>query len=116
MAVYPPEPEYTYKMEKGKVVEVIDADLEPLIPKFMNTTRRELKEMREALEKKDYETVRRLGHNTKGAGLGYGFMGMGEIGQNIEKAAGSMDSSACGQLIETLSEYLDDLEITYQEM
>jgi len=68
-------------VEKGKVIEIIDADLEPLILKFMSNTQRELAELRKALAEEDFSTVQRLGHNTKGAGFGYGFKGMGGLGK-----------------------------------
>lgn len=100
--------------EKGKVVEIIDADLEPLIPKFMDNTQRELGEMRAALADGDFLTVQRLGHNAKGAGFGYGFEHMGELGKSIELAAREQDREGCGKLMDDLDVYLKFLEIRYE--
>ncbi|WP_147821161.1 Hpt domain-containing protein [Salidesulfovibrio onnuriiensis] len=100
--------------EKGKVVEIIDADLEPLIPKFMTNTRRELGEMKDALAAGDFSTVQRLGHNAKGAGFGYGFTQMGELGKGIEQAARDQDPDGCGKLLQDFAAYLEFLEIQYE--
>lgn len=101
-------------MEKGKVVEIIEADLEPIIPRFMDNSRKELQELMLAFEEGDMETLRRLGHNTKGAGYGYGFTSMGQIGEALERAAKDGDSGVCAQKISELKEYLQTVQIRFE--
>lgn len=101
-------------MEKGKVVEIVDAGLEPIIPRFLRNTGLELERMHRALAEKDYQKLQLLGHRAKGAGFGYGFQRMGEVGKSIEDAARKQDVAACAVFLETLAEYLENLEVHYE--
>ncbi|WP_161598337.1 Hpt domain-containing protein [Pseudodesulfovibrio senegalensis] len=98
-----------------KIIEIIDGDLAPIIPRFMDNSKRELEAMLQALEAGEYETLSRLGHNTKGAGFGYGFMGMGEIGRTIEQSAKENDEQACRTAADELRHYLECVEVQYQK-
>jgi len=97
-----------------KLIEYIDADLAPIIPRFMSNSNQELHAMFKALEEEDYALLRRLGHNAKGAGFGYGFKGMGEIGRRVELAARETDSRTCRLAVEELKNYLEHVQIKYQ--
>jgi HPt (histidine-containing phosphotransfer) domain-containing protein len=94
--------------------ERIDAELEELIPLFLENTRKELDAMKASLDSEDFETLRRLGHSTKGAAFGYGFEGMGNIGLQIEDAAKAGSTSQAKVLVEELANYIDSVEIVYE--
>ncbi|MDK2957355.1 MAG: hypothetical protein PWQ57_2853 [Desulfovibrionales bacterium] len=95
------------------VTERIDADLEELIPLFLENTRKEVEEMKSSLAQRDFETLSRLGHSTKGAALGYGFQTMGGLGLQIEDAAKNGSATQAQVLIDKLENYLDHVEIVY---
>lgn len=102
------------EMSDGKRIEYIDPDLEELIPKFMENTRKDLTALRRALETGDFETVKRLGHSTKGAAYGYGFQGLGEIGLKIETVAPAKNKAQLSTLADEMEAYLDSVQVEYQ--
>jgi HPt (histidine-containing phosphotransfer) domain-containing protein len=67
--------------------------------------------MREALDRRDFETVERLGHGMKGAGGNYGFQAISDIGAALEEAAQSADTEAARTWVDELSRYLDRVEL-----
>jgi len=51
--------------------------------------------------------IRRIGHNRKGTGAGYGFPRLTEIGAELEAAALRLDTSAIREQLEHLPVYLE---------
>ncbi len=100
-------------MADAELIEHIDADLEELIPRFMENTRKDVAGLRRALESGDFETVKRLGHSTKGAAYGYGFTGLGEIGLKIETVAPGKNRSQLTGLIAEMEHYLDHVKVAF---
>ena len=52
-------------MEQKKIVVKIDADLEELVPEYLENREEDVKSISELLEKDDFEKVRILGHSMK---------------------------------------------------
>ncbi len=100
-------------MADEEIIERIDADLEELIPRFMENTRKDLDGLRRALEAGDFETVKRLGHSTKGAAFGYGFTGLGEIGLRIETVAPGKNRSQLSTMLDEMGRYLDRVKVVF---
>ena len=67
--------------------------------------------MQEALEQGDFETVRLLGHSMKGAGGGYGFDAITDIGAALEEAAKDSNPGAVLRGLSDLAAYLDRVEV-----
>ena len=78
--------------DSGKIIVYVDADIEDLVPGFLERRHLDIGLMLDALAIEDYETVRDLGHSIKGVGGFYGFDRITEIGQALEEAAISRDS------------------------
>lgn len=104
-------PKTDMSMEKIKVA--VDADLEDLIPGFLENRARDVRELSSALSRSDFESIRITGHSMKGSGGGYGFDALTDLGAAIEAAAKAADATAIAKLIEELSEYLQRVEVTY---
>ncbi|MEF2230660.1 MAG: Hpt domain-containing protein [Pseudodesulfovibrio sp.] len=98
-------------MVSEPVIERIDADLEPLMPRFFNNTRKEALLMREALAAGDMASLVRMGHTAKGTGYGYGMRTMGDLGRELETAAKAGDAAGCGDVIERMVHYLDTVVV-----
>jgi HPt (histidine-containing phosphotransfer) domain-containing protein len=90
-----------------------DPDLADLIPGFLENRRKDVTAMLAALGTGDLQTVRVLGHSMKGAGGGYGFDAITEIGGALEQAAHSADREEMRRQIGELSTYLDQVEVMY---
>ncbi len=65
-----------------KIVVQVDADLEDLIPGYLQNRRQEVDSILQALENQDFEAIRVLGHTMKGTGGGYGFDAITEMGHD----------------------------------
>ena len=93
-----------------KVRVTVDASLQDLIPSFLDKRRKDVPKLTEALGTGDFDTIRRLGHNLKGTGAGYGFPALSEIGAAIEEAGKANDGSAIRVKVNELMLYLDQVE------
>jgi HPt (histidine-containing phosphotransfer) domain-containing protein len=96
-----------------KIVVNVDSDIEDLIPGFLENRQQDIKSIYDALEKEDYETIRILGHSMKGAGGGYGFDEITDIGRSIEESAEGKNQEEIKKWVINLSNYLDRVEIVY---
>ncbi len=96
-----------------KITVHIDAELEELIPGFLEGRKKDIDTLQEALEKEDYPAIQLLGHTLKGNGAGYGFDGISDIGRALEMAAKDQDMVALIKQTEALSIYLQSIKIVY---
>lgn len=99
--------------ESNKMIVQIKSDVAELVPVFLETRKKDIIKLMEALNQGDFEAIRRLGHDMKGAGGGYGFDYVSEIGKAIEEAAKAKDSKETMRWIGELASYLDNVEIIY---
>jgi signal transduction histidine kinase/CheY-like chemotaxis protein len=86
--------------------------IEGLVPKYLENVRRGIHEILAAGDSKDYDTARRLGHQFKGSGVGYGFPEISRSGAAVELAAKSSDPDEIRSQILALASYLDRVEIS----
>jgi len=96
-----------------KIVVTIDPDLEDLIPGFLDNRQKDIAKLREALAGADYESIRSIGHSMKGAGGGYGFDTITDIGAAIEQGALAKQDEAIESGIAELVDYLERVEVTF---
>ncbi len=98
----------------GKIMVLVDSDLEDLIPGFLENRAHDIKSIEDALARKDYETIAQLGHTMKGVGGGYGFDAITDIGGSIEKAAKTENCVQIRQSIDALADYLARIDIVFE--
>lgn len=102
--------------EAGEKITVhIDAELEPIVPRFLEIRKEDIEMIDEALEKNDFDTIRRLGHTMKGAGASYGFDEVSVIGETMEGAALNCDAEKIKKSVSELTSYLERVEVIYDE-
>lgn len=99
--------------EGERTVVRIDRDFAPMIPRFMGNRRRELAAMREAVAKGDYETVRKLAHDIKGAGGSYGFDALSAMAAELEQAATAGQGTNVQAGLAALERYLATIDVQY---
>jgi HPt (histidine-containing phosphotransfer) domain-containing protein len=97
-----------------KIVVQVDADLEDLIPGYLQNRQQDAESVLQALDKQDFETIRVLGHTMKGTGGGYGLDAITEIGRTLEEAAKSRDMAVIRQGAAALLAYLQAVEVVFQ--
>ena len=93
-----------------KILVEIDPDLEDLIPGFLENRRNDVESIKQHIDSGDLDAIRLLGHSMKGAGGGYGFDRITEIGDAIEVAAVAGDVAAIQSSNDALTDYLARVE------
>ena len=101
------------QLQLEKIIVNVDPDLEELIPGYLSNRDKDVCAIRAALEKKDLEAIRIIGHSMKGSGRGYGFDAITEIGALIETAAKEARHDDILLLAGRLEDYLARIEIVY---
>ncbi|MBU2521344.1 MAG: Hpt domain-containing protein [Desulfobacteraceae bacterium] len=99
---------------EAKIIVRVDAEIEDLVPGFLQNRQNDIKKILEALDVGDYETIRVLGHSMKGSGGGYGFDAITDIGLSLEQAAKAKNSEEVRKWAEELSNYLENVEVAYE--
>lgn len=89
--------------------------LEDLVPGFLENLRRALASATTALHEGDYDAIRVTGHKMKGAGGGYGFDAITEIGSALEQAGRHKHDAEIRKRVEELHDYLDRVEVVFEE-
>ncbi|TDO86439.1 Hpt domain-containing protein [Halanaerobium saccharolyticum] len=100
-------------MSKNKVY--IDPDLEFLIPQFLENREEDIQRLKKLLQESEFDQIIIIGHSLKGSGGGYGFDYLTEIGSKIEKNAEAKNKEEIKNLISELKNYLDNIEIIYED-
>ena len=98
---------------QDKIHVVIDAELEDLIPVYLQSKQQDIQSIQDALACGDYDKIRLLGHSMKGSGGGYGFQRITELGADIEQAAKGKNAANILGHIRELTDYLDRIEIEF---
>jgi Hpt domain-containing protein len=93
----------------------IDADLEDLVPGFLENRRRDVTTLAAAVHIKDVKTVRLLGHRMKGDGGGYGFQEISCIGEALEQAAIREDWKLIEERTAALRAFLGQVDVIYRK-
>ena len=89
----------------------VDPDYADLVPGFLENRRSEIDIIRNSVGRGDFAEVRRLGHGMKGAGAGYGFQVITDIGNNLEVAAINEDVPAIEAELKRLESYLSEVRV-----
>jgi CheY-like chemotaxis protein/HPt (histidine-containing phosphotransfer) domain-containing protein len=88
----------------------IDPDIQDLVPKFLENQKTNVNLILELAASGDYDSARRIGHNMKGTGKGYGFEVISGLGYSIEQAAARSAAAEVEKLANELSRYLASVQ------
>jgi hypothetical protein len=97
-----------------RIVIQVDADLAALLPGFLIDWQKEVRAMKQALEKNNYETIRKIGHDMKGIGGSCGFDEISDRGSRLVEGANAMDPELIRKNLDRLADYLDRVEFVYE--
>ncbi len=98
----------------GAIRVRVDADLEELMPRFMENRRADIAAIESALAARDFETIATVAHGLKGSGGGYGFDAITRIAIALERAAKARSRARAQQSLDELARYLARVEIVYE--
>ncbi len=94
---------------------VVDPDLEPAMPRFLQTRRALLDEMRAALGAGEREQARRLAHKLAGSFALYGFEWAAAESRSLQHAAANGDLADLGRRCEALRSHLEGVRLRARE-
>lgn len=110
-----PHIEDIYLMSMTTIVE-IDADLQDLIPQFLENRKKDIQSLLELIDKNDIAAIAQLAHKIKGAAAGYGFAELSKYAADIEQFAKKDDSSPLKGLGQSMQEHFDRIEVRFVTM
>ena len=99
----------------SKFTVIVDPDLKPILPRYMEIRLDELGKLEQAVRSGDSEAVRLLGHKLKGTGASYGFHELTTLGASIEISGRENDIQTASKLTTDVRNYLENVEIVYGE-
>ncbi len=80
---------------------------------YINTFEDKLSTFKEYLEKKDFVSLKNLGHKLKGSGKAFGFEVISEIGRAIEKYAVNKDLNLLEKEFDNLKKVFNKIRTNY---
>ncbi len=95
----------------GSKADVDAEDLDLTSAKYLSNVRRDMDLILASRDSKDCEVARRLGHQLKGSGEGYGFPEITRTGAAVELAAKAANEDEIRSQILALAAYLDRVEV-----
>lgn len=96
-----------------RILIKVESELETLMPRFLANRHRDLETIAQGLAARDFERIRKTGHDMKGAGGGYGFERISELGAAIEVAATAQDSDELVSLMQRYRDFLSEVDVVY---
>jgi HPt (histidine-containing phosphotransfer) domain-containing protein len=100
----------------NKVKIVIDKDLKDLIPGYLANRYKDIKQCAGLVSEEKYGEIANVGHRLKGNARTYGFLYLEELGSKLEDLATSKNESEIRTLLIDYELYLNNLEISYEEI
>jgi PAS domain S-box-containing protein len=104
-----------YRRPSTPIAEAIVIEMpqgmEDLVPGYLANRRKEVIDMIELLEARDFAGLIVLSHNLKGTGTGYGFPDLARFGAALEQFAKKADCDSLSARIAELSNYLDRVQL-----
>lgn len=92
--------------ERAPIDVRVDQRIAELLPRFFEACRRECGELRRAADAGGWAAAGNIGHSLRGAGGGYGFDEVTQIGRDVEAAARRQDAAGLSSLASRLEDYL----------
>jgi signal transduction histidine kinase/HPt (histidine-containing phosphotransfer) domain-containing protein len=89
----------------------VESWLKPVVGVYLERRRGDVAQLRDALERGDYATIRTLGHQMAGSGGGYGFQPITEIGSALEESALAGNAERIRTGIGDLDRYLNAVRV-----
>lgn len=93
--------------KKEKIV--LDENLLPLIPEYLQNRKEDIRKIKKALDNKDFNKIEDLGHKMKGSGKCYGFAKISTLGRQIELSAREKRTREIERSLGQMQDYLFNL-------
>jgi len=91
----------------------VDPRLADLVQVFLDGARRDIAQARSALEARDLDAVRLIGHTLRGSAGSYGFDALARLGGLLEHAARNGDVDSAGRIAARSADYLASVKTRF---
>jgi CheY-like chemotaxis protein len=99
----------------NRIVIKVDPVLRDLVPAYLSNRREDIDVIKAALDRGDFGTISRIGHNMRGSGTSFGFDGVSEVGTGLETAAKAGKRVESARLVRVLEDYLSRIDLMIPE-
>lgn len=89
----------------------VDDFIFDLIPNFIKNKFNDIDQIKTAIENKNPDIIKNIGHNWKGVCSSYGFNRLAEMGKKLELLAVNENYIEIKQIIDALPNYLKNIQI-----
>ncbi len=86
-----------------------------LLMRYLDRKQTDLVKIEQAIEARDFEEVRRIGHNLAGSGTAYGFVRVSVLGRQIEAAAQQRAKAEVLESVAALRKFLSGVVVAEPE-
>lgn len=97
----------------AEITVEVHEELRALLPGFLDNRQRDLLLLTQSLDCADFPAILRIAHNLKGVGGGYGFDQISALGERLEAAARSSDSSAAAACVAEYRSFLQQHRVVF---
>lgn len=112
-APVPPPPVAVPSPQEAQSYRItLDPLLKDLVPQILSTKKKQLAEIAQALEQKDFPQIQKLGHKLRGS---HGLEKVNTLSLSLEEAAKQTDFSTAKTLVDQLTDYLEKVTIHFKE-
>ena len=98
-----------------RIVVRVDAELLDLCRAYLANRTKEVEEIGSALQRRDFETIHRMGHNMHGSGRMFGFEQLTVTGAELQRAAAAGDRAEIVRLKSAIGEFVSRIELKTAE-
>lgn len=102
-------------MNKSHETVIIESDLAPIVPGFIENRKSDLEILKKAIDRKDFPAIASVAHKIKGSSGGYGFHALSQIGATLEKISKEHEEEQTRALINSIDIYLQTVKIIYRK-
>ncbi len=94
----------------GAIPVPADPRIADLVTTFLSGARRDIAQAGRAIEQREFEYVRVVGHALKGSGISFGFDEVTRLGGMLEHAARNRDPDSARRLCDRIADYLERVQ------
>ena len=99
-----------------RIVVRVDTELLDLSRAYLANRTKEIGEIKAALQRHDFETIHRMGHNMRGSGRMFGFEELTVTGAKLQRAAAAGDSAEIMRLQGRIGEFVSRVELKTEQI
>ncbi len=96
-----------------KIEVEVTRELEDIVPGYLERLGGTITKLEELVQSAQLDEVKKLGHNLKGSGGGYGFARISELGALIEQAGKDNDAGAAARSIAELKNFASRVSVKF---